>query len=167
LAAIIRQLAGWKKGRNPVTAEKNHAVHAALTALFLIVFIFCLITTMAMPFATGIFPILVCVPAILIGITLLARSVLSMREEERFRFAWSSVSAEARLVIAAGVMGLLILAFGHLAAPPAFIVIAALYFRRFKLFTVGAYAAATFIASYLIFDMFSNQSWPTPWIFNL
>jgi len=167
LAAAIRKLAGWKRGRISAKSSEDNFAHVFLTLLFLLLFILSTLTAVKMPFAARIFPMLVCVPAIIIGITLLAQSAFAYYKKTHEIWVWPIISVEFKLVTATGLMGLLILIFGHLWAPPAFIILAAIYFRSYSLMSVCTYSTGAFIASYLIFDVLAEQSWPTPWIFQL
>lgn len=79
----------------------------------------------------------------------------------------SILATELRFLLAPVLMALLILAFGHLVASAAFILICGLWYRADRLRWLVVRAALVTLTVYAVFDLLVSQPWPKPWLWGL
>jgi TctA family transporter len=163
VAVILRRLAGWRRGRAARLPEAGRKADATLTVLLASAAGFCALSALGLPFGAAIFPLIVSTAALGLSATLVARLLIGRDGTNQEAPAWT-FAPDLAFLAASAALCLLILAFGHIAGPAAFVLGAAFAFGKPRLPAALLTALGLSAAIYAIFDLFISQPWPTPWI---
>jgi putative tricarboxylic transport membrane protein len=162
VATMVRQAAGWRKGRKAAIPDPYPRASLGVTLGIVGLVLLCLLTTIPMPAATRLFPVIVCGPALMIGAGLLFQAWNRSRRAIPTESLSADFRADLTLLVAVAGLGILLLTFGHLASPFLFVLLAAGYFRKPSPAKALLSAIGVTIVNALVFDVLIDQSWPTP-----
>lgn len=168
VAGLLRKAAGWRRGRKPGAPDADPGANLALTTALTALLALAGVSTLAMPGAAGIFPGVVALFAVPLGLWLIWQGLRARRQgaplSPEGRDTRAQLRGDARLLAGAAGMGVLVLAIGHVAAGFAFVLLAAALIGRPSKGAALLGALGVSAVVYAIFDMLVHQSWPQPWV---
>jgi len=157
---LTRKIFTWRRDRAAVEPPLGRG-DFVLTLVMVATAGSCLSATWTLPFAAAVFPATVALVLLMMASPLLYRQVSSIRVqkiEKSLTFFWTTW-----FLIAVALLGVLILALGHIAGSIIFIFASAVRFGRPSAIFAGVAAIAVATVIFLVFDVLSGQSWPATW----
>lgn len=169
IAGFFRRSRGWKRGR----ANKDTKVSAAgtfkndwwLVALLGLTCLAFAITSINLPYAAKVFPLIASGAGLLCVILIFVFKGLKFLPKESSQVGIGrGAEAQVRLLALTGMLMLSVLLLGHLVGP--FVFVASITFASTRRITAPLLlASAVTAASFLLFNLLIHETWPTPLLF--
>lgn len=161
---IVRQVRRFRQDRTSPAARPLGRGDAALGLCALLIALACLIACAQLPAGSALFPSIVAISLLLAAAALLPR--LMRHATQTSEGEANGIATDARFLATTAGLAVLLLAFGHLAGPAIFILLAAGAHRHPTLPRAALAAGLVAAVVYGLFDLLAPQSWPEPLIWS-
>jgi putative tricarboxylic transport membrane protein len=158
---VLRQLLRFQRDRNTLGVESLGRGDAVLGVVSLMIAVGCLIACVQLPSGAALFPIVVASALILTAALTLPR--LLRQAAKPLEGEARGLLKDIRFLGATAGLALLLLAFGHLAGPATFILLAAAKLGHPSLPRAALAACLVMALAFGLFDLLAPQPWPAPW----
>ncbi len=163
-ATLLRQLAGWRRGRKASAPDPAPRSNLALVLALVFAVAAALFSTFAMPFATGLFPRIAAIAGTILGAGLLGQA-FSNRTAAPAQGTLAGVRGDFRVLGLGILFSVLLLALG-LVAVPLFLIAAGIRYKvPLRPNLLGA--ASVTAAAFAVFRVLASNTWPEPFFARL